>query len=248
MIRRLVQFLQGGRPQIEDRGPATRVTLGALNSISFEWTEVSPARTVVAANISSTGIGLLTPDLQGMGQDGSVVNGILKIQEKSFSVKIEIIHRNGQISGCRFVNPDFQLPLAIQNFLEAELVSSGLKPISPDLIATRPGEQCHWYRDKLGNELFAVQKDSHFLEAQLVMMGTYVEYDANHDTVHYGVISDELSSGEITDYVRSDFDVRFIKNRPPELGNLIQKFIASIQGLDADTKTQLFNCFQKGLQ
>ncbi|MBX9767922.1 MAG: hypothetical protein K2X47_11675, partial [Bdellovibrionales bacterium] len=175
MIRRLVQFLQGQKEKVEPRGPATRVVLGSLNAISFEWTDVSPSRSVVASNISSTGIGLLTPDLQGLGNDGSKVHGLLKINNKSFPVTLLIVHRNGQISGCQFVDPDFQLPLAIQDFLEAELISSGLKPISQDMIATRPGEECHWYRDKLGNELFAVQKNSELAEAQLVMLGSYVE-------------------------------------------------------------------------
>ncbi|MBX9766648.1 MAG: hypothetical protein K2X47_05195, partial [Bdellovibrionales bacterium] len=63
-----------------------------------------------------------------------------------------------------------------------------------------------------------------------------------------GVISDEETSSEVSDYVRSDFDVRFIRNHPPELGRMIQKFIGSIQGLKTETKTQLLDCFQKGLQ
>lgn len=248
MIRRLVQFLQGQKEKVEPRGPATRVVLGALNAISFEWTDVSPTRSIVASNISSTGIGLLTPDLQGLGSDGGTIKGFLKINNKSFPVSLVIVHRNGQISGCRFIDPDFQLPLEIQKFLEAELVSSGLKPISKEMIATRPGEECHWYRDKLGNELFAVQKDSEFVEAQLVMLGSYVEYDAQNKTVNYGVISDEETSSEVSDYVRSDFDVRFIRKHPPELTSMIQKFIGSINGLESKTKTKLLDCFQRGLQ
>ena len=248
MIRRFVEFLKGNQKKREARGPSTRVVLNTLNAISFEWIDVSPSRNVVAANISSTGIGLLTPDLQGLGADGSRIHGHLKIKANSFPVTLEIVHRHGQISGCRFVNPDFKVPLAIQNFLETEIISSGLKPISQDLIATRPGEECHWFRDQSGNELFAVQKEGQFVEAQLVILGSYIEYDAQSGSINYGVLSDEESSGEITNYVRSDFDVRFLKARPPELESLIRKFILSIHGLKPETRNQLLTCFQKGLQ
>ena len=247
MIRRLVDFLKGNQKKREARGPSTRVLLNTLNAISFEWIDVSPSRNVVAANISSTGIGLLTPDLQGLGADGSRIQGYLKINDSSFPVTLEIVHRHGQISGCRFVNPDFKVPLAIQDFLEAEIISSGLKPISQDLINTRPGEECYWFRDQYGNELFAVQKGNQFVEAQLVILGSYVEYDARSGSINYGVISDEESTGEIASYVRSDFDVRYLKTRPPELENMVRKFIVSIHGLKSETKNQLLACFQKGL-
>ncbi|MBX9768152.1 MAG: hypothetical protein K2X47_12840 [Bdellovibrionales bacterium] len=248
MIRRFVQFLQGQRNKVEPRGPSTRVTLGALNSIFFDWTDVSPARTIPAANISSTGIGLMTPDLKGLAVEGSSIRGHLKIRDKEFPVVLEVVHRNGQITGCRYVNPDFQLPITIQSFLETELVSSGMKPVAKDLIYSRPGEECLWFRDKNGNELFAVQKNSEIVEAQLVILGSYIEYNPRDESVNYGVISDEEGSGEISSYVRSDFDVRFLKQRPPELRGLIEKFILSVQGLKPDFKTKLLDCFQRGIE
>ena len=147
-----------------------RVMIGPLHRVEF----IGPSGMVRVVNVSPDGIGLFRNDAPD-ARAGQVIEGVLTIAGKPFSVAVEVRHVSPSVVGLRFKDVSAALNRAIEDYFRIEIVALKLRQMNPEFMKQDPEGTPVWFTDGRLNELYYVVKDGELKRFHMSFLGHYLE-------------------------------------------------------------------------
>lgn len=174
-----------------------RIQLSADHNISFHQLLGNETRPLNLININTLGVAFARDSFSSTPELNDIISGDLIISEKSYPVKLIVLHINEKNIGCKYIEIDISCKKNISAYLFSELMASTLYQINPKILKDDPdGEQIFLY-GKNQCELHLVVKDKKIVKFKISIMGEYLELDKNMILSSGKIIEDNNESGDI---------------------------------------------------
>jgi hypothetical protein len=239
MLKRLLEFLRP-QPAPEEKKiylhRATRVNIYPMGDFFFTRTDVVKGSLIVA-NISSSGVGLIREHGDIWPPAGTELPGTFTLGFGQFPATLHIVHVSGGTVGCKFTSDQTALLEMVNKLFRPEAAGSELSEVRRDILKEDEDGVPRLFRAANGCELFFVEnKNEQVLRFQLSFFGHYLE-GGDRQTPRAGFLDFDPTKGDPA-YKGSTL-VRLSDELPRDLVNNAVRFIGAIPGLSDEVKSQI---------
>jgi hypothetical protein len=176
LIKNLFKKNKSRAASKEHKTRAHRIKLAPIEEVYFSLKlNGSPLRCRVA-NLSTSGIGLLT---ENELESGKTISGTLHLKEKEIPLKINTIFVSTGICGAHFVECPEEFKNEILNHFKMQYLGSLMCKVNPAYLQKNEDGEVHWFVDGARNELhYVVDKDG-IINYHMTFLKNYLQGGRN---------------------------------------------------------------------
>lgn len=235
--------LFGNKPSHRDLAErAARVSIQPLHDIWIEIEIDGKQQEFSIANISTSGIGILSNDQLKHQDKGKVLKARLKIFQNEFLVALKVAHHTSNILGCSYMATTAELKKSIEEYFKSEIAGLHFAAVNPEVLKADERGTPHWYRGKGGMELYFTENKDSIPFFSLTFLGIHLEGGTNKTTRFGFLVGHDAALNENDEgakYKGSTLTQMSSTGFPPEFIDSALRLLEQVPNLPINQKEQL---------
>jgi|GEM_PF-4649624 len=224
---------------------AARIQLSPLHRLRCKVIVNGQERDSLIANLSASGVGLLTGAQTGWPTPDSLIQGSLEFPNAASPVTVsftaKIIHVSPQVLGAHFEGETDLIREEVRRYFKVELGALRMSKVAPDMLKKDADGEPHWSYGDNGCEIFYLTRDSKIVRFNLAFFGNYAEGGDGFKTRFGQIVAADTS--EKLQY-KGNEEIRWDAGVPADLALNAVRFVESVSHLAAGERASIISLLQ----
>lgn len=222
-----------------------RIQIDSLQGVHLQM-HVPKELNVGIANITTSGVGLISTSELGDLKKGTQIKGKISLPKGTIPMIAEVMHISPTLIGCAFQGDLSLLQKEIEQHFDLELAAVNLIEVNREILKEEEDGEPRLFRGRNNCEIYVVEKAGAVVRFQMSFFGNFIEGGRGLKT-KVGYLATVESDEAKVKHKGSAF-VRMTSNLPKEVLSAASRFLEHVPNLSKEHRgfiqTALTNAIQ----